>query len=85
MHARDWFLVFIAIFVPPLAVWVKRGICSKDFLINLILFLLGFFPGLIHALYVISCHPYETDGNQGLIGSSPPPRPPQSEGYGSMV
>lgn len=59
MHARDWFLVFIAIFVPPVAVWLKRGLCSKDFLINLLLFLLGFIPGLIHALYIISRHPYE--------------------------
>ncbi|CCH58295.1 hypothetical protein TBLA_0A05030 [Henningerozyma blattae CBS 6284] len=58
MHAHDWFLVFIAIFVPPVAVWLKRGIRSKDFVINLLLFFLGFFPGLIHALYVISKHPY---------------------------
>lgn len=59
MHAHDWFLVFLAIFVPPVAVWLKRGICSKDFLINLLLFLLGFIPGLIHALYIISKYPYQ--------------------------
>ncbi|KAG0667426.1 hypothetical protein C6P44_000156 [Monosporozyma unispora] len=51
--------IFIAIFVPPIAVWLKRGLCSKDFLINLLLFLLGFIPGLIHALYIISKYPYE--------------------------
>lgn len=58
MHAHDWFLVFIAIFVPPVAVGLKRGLFSKDLLINILLFLLGFFPGLIHALYIISIHPY---------------------------
>lgn len=70
MHARDWFLVLIAIFVPPLAVALKRGLFTKDFLINLILFLLGFFPGLIHALYVISFHPYESESEHGHTGSS---------------
>lgn len=64
MHARDWFLVFIAIFIPPIAVWLKRGFFTKDLLINFLLFLLGFIPGLIHALYVISSHPYEENEAQ---------------------
>ncbi|KAH3899547.1 Sna2p SCDLUD_003824 [Saccharomycodes ludwigii] len=67
MHARDWFLVFIAIFLPPVAVWIKRGFFTKDFLINILLFILGFFPGLIHALYVISKHPYEESGYHSSI------------------
>lgn len=79
MHARDWFLVFVAIFVPPLAVWFKRGLFTKDFLINLVLFLLGFFPGLIHALYVISKHPYEEEGNRGIEDTE------RSGGYGSLA
>lgn len=70
MHARDWFLVFIAIFLPPVAVWIKRGFFTKDFLINLLLFLLGFFPGLIHALWVISHHPYEKEGQAGLMSAA---------------
>lgn len=70
MHARDWFLVFIAIFLPPVAVGLKRGFFSKDLLINVLLFLLGFIPGLIHALYVVSQHPYEEEGNRGLTASS---------------
>ncbi|KAL3232107.1 Protein SNA2 [Nakaseomyces bracarensis] len=63
MHARDWFLVFIAVFLPPVAVGLRRGFCSKDMLVNVLLFVLGFFPGLIHALYIISCHPYEQENH----------------------
>lgn len=55
MHYKDWLLVVIAIFIPPLSVWMKRGF-TKDFFINLLLFFLGFIPGLIHALYIISYH-----------------------------
>lgn len=79
MHARDWFLVFIAIFIPPLAVWLKRGFFTKDLLINFLLFLLGFFPGLIHALYVISCHPYEeNEARYSHLSSS-------DDNYGSLA
>ncbi|CEP64279.1 Sna2p LALA0_S11e00518g [Lachancea lanzarotensis] len=75
MHARDWFLVFISVFLPPVAVALKRGVFTKDTLLNLLLFLLGYFPGLIHALYIISKHPYPSHGG-GLT------RP--NDGYGSL-
>jgi len=39
--------------LPPLAVFLKHGI-GKDFLINLVLTLLGWLPGCIHAFYVNS-------------------------------
>lgn len=58
MHAQDWFLVLIAIFVPPIPVAVKRGL-SMDLFINICLCLLGFIPGLIHACYIISLFPYK--------------------------
>ncbi|EDO19138.1 hypothetical protein Kpol_2000p106 [Vanderwaltozyma polyspora DSM 70294] len=57
MDLKDWFLAFIAIFVPPVAVALKCGLLSKDLLVNFLLFFFGFFPGLIHALWVISKHP----------------------------
>ncbi|KAF4123002.1 Uncharacterized membrane protein YqaE,-like protein of Blt101, UPF0057 family [Geosmithia morbida] len=38
-------------------VWVKRGICSADSLINICLCVVGFFPGLIHAWYIIAKFP----------------------------
>ncbi|SMN21391.1 similar to Saccharomyces cerevisiae YDR525W-A SNA2 Protein of unknown function, has similarity to Pmp3p, which is involved in cation transport [Maudiozyma saulgeensis] len=57
MEFWDWILVFIAVFVPPVAVLLKRGFKSKDFWINVLLAIFGFFPGLIHALYIISTRP----------------------------
>lgn len=44
---------FIAIFIPPLAVFLKRG-CGADVLINICLTILGWIPGLIHAWWIIS-------------------------------
>lgn len=44
--------IIIAILLPPLAVAMESGI-SKDFWINLILTILGYLPGQIHALWVI--------------------------------
>ncbi|CCK70687.1 Sna2p KNAG_0F00150 [Huiozyma naganishii CBS 8797] len=85
MHARDWFLVFIAVFVPPVAVWFKRGLGSKDFWINLLLFLLGFFPGLIHALYIISCHPYSEEGRIRVPDTEAGNAGDANEGYGTMA
>ncbi|TFB01090.1 hypothetical protein CCMA1212_006940 [Trichoderma ghanense] len=38
-------------------VWVKRGLCSADSLINILLCLLGFIPGLLHAWYIIAKFP----------------------------
>jgi len=53
----DLFLCLLAILFPPIAVWVKKGICSCDSLINILLCCLGFLPGLIHAWYIVSCNP----------------------------
>ena len=55
MEFSDWLLVFVAVFVPPVAVLLKRGL-SRDLLYNILLAMFGFFPGLIHALYIISTH-----------------------------
>ncbi|SCV02865.1 LANO_0G00716g1_1 [Lachancea nothofagi CBS 11611] len=76
MHSRDWFLVFVSIFLPPIAVGLKRGFLTKDTLLNVLLFVLGYFPGLIHALYVISKHPYPSGHGDSLT------RP--NDGYGSL-
>ena len=45
-------LVIIAILLPPLAVGLKDGIGFSLFL-NIVLTLLGFVPGLVHALWVV--------------------------------
>lgn len=57
MCSSDIFLGLIAILFPPLAVWVKRGICSVDSIINILLCMLGFLPGLLHAWYIIAKFP----------------------------
>ena len=41
-----------AICFPPCGVCLRTG-CSCDLVINILLTLLGFFPGVLHALYVI--------------------------------
>jgi len=53
----DVLLYFIAIFVPPFSVFVKRG-CNADFLIDIALWVLGWIPGVLYAWYIIS--KYET-------------------------
>ncbi|GAM18512.1 hypothetical protein SAMD00019534_016870 [Acytostelium subglobosum LB1] len=45
-------LCILAIFLPPLAVLIRKG-CSDKFWINLILTLLLWIPGVIHAFIVI--------------------------------
>ncbi|KAH6685789.1 hypothetical protein F5X68DRAFT_209344 [Plectosphaerella plurivora] len=73
MCSSDIFLGFLAILFPPLPVWVKRGICSADSIINILLCVLGFIPGLIHAWYIIAKYPdpadeYERLGRDGESG-----------------
>lgn len=46
----------IAIFLPPLAVLLRRG-CSGSFLLNILLTILGWLPGVIHAWIVILAEP----------------------------
>ncbi|KAL7948660.1 hypothetical protein V8C42DRAFT_256700 [Trichoderma barbatum] len=57
MCSADIFLGILAILFPPLPVWVKCGICSADSLINILLCILGFIPGLLHAWYIIAKFP----------------------------
>lgn len=44
--------LILAVILPPLGVLFKRGF-DVQFLINLVLTLLGWLPGVLHALYVI--------------------------------
>ncbi len=46
-------LIILAIFLPPVAVFLKAGI-GKDLIINIILCLLMFFPGMVHALWRVT-------------------------------
>ena len=49
---KDIFRIIAAIFLPPLGVALQVGL-GLHFWINIVLTLLGFVPGIIHALYVI--------------------------------
>lgn len=44
-------VLILTIIIPPLGVAMKHGL-SGTTLLNLVLTLLGFIPGLIHGLYV---------------------------------
>jgi len=48
----DIIKIIFAIFVPPIGVFLERG-CGADLLINILLTILGYIPGIIHALYII--------------------------------
>jgi len=70
MCSSDIFLGLIAILFPPLAVWVKTGLCSADSLINILLCCLGFIPGLLHAWYIIAKFP-EPDTTYSSLPQDP--------------
>ncbi|WP_194852117.1 YqaE/Pmp3 family membrane protein [Nonlabens antarcticus] len=45
--------IILNIFLPPVSVALNKGL-GKDFIINVILTILGVLPGVIHAFYVTS-------------------------------
>ncbi|KAL4865479.1 hypothetical protein BDV12DRAFT_200117 [Aspergillus spectabilis] len=57
MCGSDIFLAILAVFFPPVAVWIKLGVCTADSFINLALCCLGYVPGLLHAWYIILKNP----------------------------
>jgi len=44
-------IVVLAIFLPPISVFIKSG-AGKDLIINILLCLLFFIPGVVHALWI---------------------------------
>ncbi len=44
--------ILLAVFLPPVAVLLERGV-GGSFLLNILLTLLGGLPGMIHALLVV--------------------------------
>jgi uncharacterized membrane protein YqaE (UPF0057 family) len=49
----DLLRIIIAILLPPLGVFLQVGI-GKQFWINLLLTILGYIPGIVHAVWVIA-------------------------------
>jgi uncharacterized membrane protein YqaE (UPF0057 family) len=48
----DIIRIIFAIILPPLGVFLQVGI-GKHFWINILLTLLGYIPGIVHAVYII--------------------------------
>lgn len=59
MCCCDFILVLLALVFPPLPVWIKCGICSAESVINICLCLLGYLPGVVHAIYIIAKYPIQ--------------------------
>jgi uncharacterized membrane protein YqaE (UPF0057 family) len=50
--ASDICKIIFAVLLPPLGVFLETG-CGGDLCINILLTILGYIPGIIHALYII--------------------------------
>lgn len=51
----DLLKIILAIILPPLGVFFEVGL-GKHFWINILLTLLGYIPGIVHAVWVIARH-----------------------------
>lgn len=49
----DIIRIILSILLPPVGVFLQVGL-GLHFWINILLTLLGYFPGLIHAIYIIA-------------------------------
>jgi uncharacterized membrane protein YqaE (UPF0057 family) len=48
----DILRLLCALFLPPLGVFLQVGL-GRDFWINVLLTLLGYIPGIVHAFWII--------------------------------
>ncbi len=49
----DFIRILVAILLPPLGVFLQVGF-GADFWINILLTLLGYVPGIVHAVWIIA-------------------------------
>ena len=49
----DLIRIILSVIIPPLGVFLQVGI-GGQFWLNILLTLLGYIPGLIHAIYIIA-------------------------------
>jgi uncharacterized membrane protein YqaE (UPF0057 family) len=52
----DILRIVLAIILPPLGVFLQVGL-TKHFWINVLLTILGYVPGVVHAVWVIATFP----------------------------
>lgn len=55
----DFIRILLSVLLPPLGVFLQVGL-GKHFWLNILLTILGYLPGIIHAVYVISSRPRAT-------------------------
>lgn len=53
-HNKDIIRIILAVLLPPLGVAMQVGVNNKHFWINIALTVLGYLPGVIHAVYIIA-------------------------------
>ncbi|KAB1200335.1 Hydrophobic protein RCI2A [Morella rubra] len=53
MGSQTFLEVLLAILLPPVGVFLRYG-CGVEFWIDLLLTILGYIPGIIYAVYVIT-------------------------------
>ncbi|KAF9669795.1 hypothetical protein SADUNF_Sadunf13G0001600 [Salix dunnii] len=53
MSSSNFIDILLAIILPPLGVFLKFG-CGAEFWICLLLTILGYIPGIIYAVYIIT-------------------------------
>ncbi|KAG1820037.1 hypothetical protein EV424DRAFT_902477 [Suillus variegatus] len=80
--AADCVLIIVAIIFPPAAAAFISG-CGCDLIVNILLTLLGYLPGLLHALWLIfrrvNVQGRRTRGSYRYTGAeTPAPAPQQS-------
>lgn len=49
----DFIRILLAILLPPLGVFLQVGL-GAQFWINIVLTLLGYIPGIVHAIWIIA-------------------------------
>ncbi len=64
----DVIRIIAAIILPPLGVFLQVGL-GKHFWLNIVLTLLGWLPGIIHAIYVIVKYPEKTHAPHAAYGT----------------
>ncbi|KAJ4300081.1 hypothetical protein N0V88_002750 [Collariella sp. IMI 366227] len=82
MCSTDIFLGLMAVLFPPLAVWVKRGICSADSIINILLLILGY-HGRVYVFVNDGGHGQAPQGYRGQQHGRQQPKQQANMNYGT--
>ena len=53
---NDFIRIVLSLLIPPLGVFLQVGF-GLHFWLNILLTILGYVPGLIHAIYIITTRP----------------------------